>query len=125
MRPLPARLIVTLCLCLLAACTSMRPVLEGGGAPLSAQQVQTSIHPGDKLSIARVDGSMLQMDVLSVLPDALEGSVAGASGVTRVRFDQISRIERREVDGVKTGWLGAGILVIVGLGIRSLVPFQH
>lgn len=124
MRSISVRLIATLCLASLVACTTVRPVVERGPAPLSAQQVGSSIGNGDKLTITRVDGSVLQMTVSNVQPDAIEGAYAGASGVTRIPIDQIRKIERREVDGVKTALLGAGIFVILGLAVQSMIPYS-
>ena len=120
MRTLPARVTISLCLVSLVACTTVRPGVEGGAAPVSAQQVQTSVKPGDSVALTQVDGSVLKMNVVSVIPDALEGSLAGSSAVTRVQIDQIRKIQRREVDGVKIAALGLGIVAIIGLALQSL-----
>lgn len=122
MRTLFARLIVALCLTSLVACTTVRPVLESGAAPMSAQQVRISVGPGDKLTITRIDGTVLQLTVSAVLPDAIEGSYAGASGVTRIQIDQIRRIERRQFDGSKSALLGLGIFLGLGLVLAAVVP---
>ena len=111
MRPLFIRLIATLCLTSLVACTSMRPVVAPGSAPLSAQQLGTILARDDQLMITHTDGRIQKLTLTNVLPDAIEGTLNDSAEVTRIELDHIKKIDRRVFDGTKTTFL---VITVVG-----------
>lgn len=103
-RRLPAGrtiLALLLVLCMLPACTSLRPVSLSGVDP------QEQLKPGDRIRVTTHQGAVLEFELAEALSDRLIGSKDEVVAIT-----DILEIGRREPSRAKT----TGLIVVVVAG---------
>ena len=102
-----------LCVCL-TACTSLRTVPDWR-ASASPKDHAGSLRIGDELALTTASAGQVFMLVSAIEPGVLVGR-ADRADLTRVPFDQITNIERREFDVLKTTLL---IVLIAVAGLAA------
>lgn len=103
MRAARSAILLVLCVALpLAGCQTMNPVPLISGEPPGAR-----FSPNDSVRVWTHDGRTQDLVLTAVDADAL------VSGKQRVPFREIDRIERSEVNGMRTALLVVAIGVVV------------
>lgn len=112
--PRIVRKLLSALLCVsLTACTSIRTVPDWSvSSKVSAKQYGLNV--GDELLITTTPGRPVLMKLTAIEPQALTGRDLDKSDSIRVPFDQITQVERKEFDVLKTTLLVA-LIVVVGL----------
>lgn len=92
----------------LGGCTRMQEV------PLAPTPLQEAVKPGEKVRVTLRDGTVRELEVTAVEPEAI------VAGEERVAAAEIVKLERREVDVGKTAAATVGGLALVGLVILGI-----
>ena len=100
------------------ACTSLRTVVERGATPGGTPgYLNQLLAPNDRVVITKIDGKQLALRITATTPEIIDGVADGSSESLRLTIEQIVRIERRELDGIKTVLLvvaiAGGVYVVV------------
>lgn len=110
--------IFLICAASLVGCTSLYTVVDRGvaqsNAPVALNQL---IAAHDTVVVTTIDGKQLAFQVTAVSASMLEGVADHSTQLLHMEIDQIRRIERREIDGVKTVLL----VVAISLGVYAVV----
>lgn len=87
----------------MVACTNLRVVADGSEASSNAlRRPQPVLEPRDIAVITTADGQRIEMQVTSIDDRDVVGVVDNQAQPVRIPISQIQRVERRELDGVKT-----------------------
>lgn len=101
-------LVLTVCTSLMA-CTTLRPVNDWQPPATSTQPSgATSLKPGDHITVTTKDKQKAELDFLALTADALEGTAGKDKQLVKILREKVYRVERKEIDGMKTaGLIGA------------------
>lgn len=114
MRTILCRLVVILSCTAFTACTSMRTVVDRIATHESPPPIPgASLLPNDALTVTTRDGAKTQLHLTSATSEFIEGKQDTDQLVRKFSLSDIDRIERRELDGVKTTFLV--VLIVAGL----------
>jgi len=118
MRAILFRLVVVLCCTAFVACTSLRPVVDRAATQDSSLPISKStLAANDALTVTSRDGLKVQLHLVSVTADSIEGTQDSDRQPRSFRLVDVVKIERREFDGVKTAFL----VVLIAAGVYAIV----
>lgn len=92
----------------LGGCTRLQEV------PLAPPPLQEAVKPGEKVRVTLRDGTIRELEVTAVEPEAI------VAGEQRIAAAEIVKLEREEVDVGKTAFASIGGLALVGLVILGV-----
>jgi hypothetical protein len=96
----------------LMACSSMRAVPDWRAqANSSSSEGQRTLKVGDEVTVTTADKGPISLVLTRIEPDALVGTTAGSE--IRLPFEQVSGVEVRRFDGLRT--TGLTVLIILAL----------
>jgi hypothetical protein len=109
------RVMMIVCMCAaLAACTSLRTVLDTQAGLTSP--AQPPLAPNDRLTITTRDGTQTQVTLTKATAEFIEGSQAKDAQPRHFDLAEVVKIERREIDGVKTTLL----VIAIAAGVYTI-----
>jgi uncharacterized lipoprotein len=118
MKTMLTRIIIVLYVVSLAACTSLRTVTDRGAAQFHSQSTLNQIvFPNDAVVVITTDDKQFALRVTATSANALDGISDQSAAPLHFEISQIKRIERREIDGMKTALL----VVAIALGVYVVV----
>jgi hypothetical protein len=101
----------------LVGCSSLQVVMEFGSAHAPAPaSVNRLLAPNDALTVTKVDGTQLKLHLTSLSGTSLDGVDDQTAAKVSIPLGEITRIERREFDGLKTAFL----VVAIAAGVYAL-----
>ncbi|QEL54674.1 hypothetical protein [Chromobacterium paludis] len=125
---LAGSLIVMSSLCF-TGCTSMRVIADNQQALSSLASSQPSqLKIGDKINIKTTDGKEYVLALGALDQHGLEGTLVNTDQTAKLAWQDISSIQRKEIDGAKTVGLAlllVGLTVGIVAGFKSLVNSMY
>ncbi|KUM03911.1 hypothetical protein KIF53_06575 [Chromobacterium subtsugae] len=122
---LAGSLIIASSLCF-TGCTSMRVIADNQQALSSlASPQQSQLKPGDKISLKTTDGKEYTLVLSAIDQQGLEGKLTDSEQLTRLAWQNISAVQKNEIDGVKTAGLIlllSGATFAIGKAFLSMFP---
>ena len=96
----------------LAACTTMREVPDW----------HSSLHAGDHVRVTTHPAGRIDLEIVRITSEGLEGRMAGDTGITALPVERIDTVERRQISALRTTGLALGILIGIGLAQAATAP---
>lgn len=112
------KLMVALLVMALSGCTTLRRYEQPSAAVLSEH-----LEPGDRIRVLNRVGREYHLTVTQVTPEYFVGREADGK-TWRFKWEQIQRLEREEIDGLKTTgavvlWTAAILAVLAAIGAHA------